>query len=130
MIDPPNGAAAYPADYLAFLAAHPAGLKFDGAELFPEPADPASRIPGKQGCDNFAWCVLIGLIPGAAPLGYDFKILLSHDHHGPRGTMAWHYRIADRSEFDAAAEFPGMTELVDFLARSAWRGRFRTRGDQ
>jgi hypothetical protein len=108
MITPPNGALAFPTDYLAYITTTNANRTFPVTELFSAPKDPAMAL-GRQGDENFWYSSLIGVRHDR------LFVVLKYDSKTAYSPKVWQYCIVGGAEWDVAMEFPSFAELLSYL---------------
>ena len=108
MIRPPNLAAAYPDDYLAYVRSRTADEECLGGTLFSAPRDPGITL-GRQGDENFLRSVLIGRTRNGQ------HIILMYAPRVAYEPDSWQYGIAPGAEWEVVHAFPGFEALREFL---------------
>lgn len=114
----PNGATELPKDYADYLKTIQKDQVFAEGVLYNYPVWPEEKVAGKQGYDNFQWCLMIGEIRTE----YTFlKIIISYDFPRNGRDKTWQYCIVDGSEFDRVMEFADFAEVLAFMQSKGWR---------
>jgi hypothetical protein len=108
MISPPNGAEAFPTDYLDYIATLKANRQLPMTELFVEPRDPAMAL-GRQGDENFVYSALIGSRKDS------LFVILKFDSKTAYGPKIWQYCITGGAEWDVLMDFPTFPDLLHYL---------------